>query len=148
MSEKNKAASRTRKPATGGADSTVAKGVTQPAEKAKPPQEVMTSEGLTAQQKASIEKIVLDDAAVPVTGKAELPDGVLGCFDVTAKSEQGFWRCGVKFERLVVTRVYVAELVDGNRFERDGNDVFMRPDDARRVHAEPNLTVTDVETAE
>ncbi|MEF1255998.1 hypothetical protein [Vibrio sp. M260112] len=78
--------------------------------------------------------------------------GILGAFKVRAKSDQGFWRSGVKFRRLQETVVLVVDEEPKDQPEILAAEdidpefvVFMSAEKAQRVHREPNLVIEDVE---
>lgn len=78
--------------------------------------------------------------------------GILGAFKVRAKSDQGFWRSGVKFRRLQETVVLVVDEEPKDQPEILATEdidpefvVFMSAEKAQRVHREPNLVIEDVE---
>lgn len=104
-------------------------------------QTVATSE---AELKAKAEQ----EAKLKAEAKAKT--NVLGAFIVSAKSEQGFWRAGIKFERKKKTLLVVYEF-DGELIEADVDDIkhdeviYIGKEKAARIHREPNLVIEDVE---
>lgn len=76
-----------------------------------------------------------------VTG--DLPDWLLGQFDVKAKSPAGFWRCQVHFLHSSPTRVFVVENKADVPHDHDCEIpcCYLTQEEARRVHQESWLTV-------
>ncbi|BCK29980.1 hypothetical protein [Vibrio cholerae] len=76
---------------------------------------------------------------------------VLGAFLVSAKSEQGFWRAGIKFERSKKTLLVVCELDIASGATVDASDVefdemlFVDKASAERIYREPNLSVKAID---
>lgn len=73
----------------------------------------------------------------------DLPDWLLGQFDIKAKSPAGFWRCGVQFLHSSPTRVFVVHNKADVPADHDCSVVccYLTLEEARRVHSEPWLTV-------
>lgn len=89
------------------------------------------------------------------SGDDALVLGVLGAFTVRAKSDRGFWRCGVQFLRAKETVVLVVDQEPESQPEivaQEGIEpeliLFMPKEKAERIHREPNLIVTDVELSD
>lgn len=89
------------------------------------------------------------------SGDDALVLGVLGAFTVRAKSDRGFWRCGVQFLRAKETVVLVVDQEPESQPEivaQEGVEpeliLFMPKEKAERIHREPNLIVTDVELSD
>ena len=80
----------------------------------------------------------LSDAA-----PSDLPDWLLGQFDVKAKSPAGFWRCQVHFLHSSPTRVFVVENKAAVPHDHDCAIpcCYLTPEEAQRVHQESWLTV-------
>lgn len=82
--------------------------------------------------------------------------GIFGALHVKAKSEQGFWRCGIQFQRLehklllVVDDVIAAAKAETKTLLTDIKDDyhFITRADAKRIHDEPNLMVEPVDIDE
>lgn len=80
----------------------------------------------------------LNDAA-----PSDLPDWLLGQFDVKAKSPAGFWRCGIHFLHSSATRVFVV----GNKADVPHDHdcaipcCYLTLEEAQRVHQDSWLTV-------
>lgn len=74
---------------------------------------------------------------------SDLPDWLLGQFDVKAKSPAGFWRCGIHFLHSGATRVFVVTTKADVPHDHDCEIpcCYLTPEDAQRVHQEPWLTV-------
>ncbi|WP_265436085.1 hypothetical protein [Aeromonas media] len=74
---------------------------------------------------------------------SDLPDWLLGQFDVKAKSPAGFWRCQVHFLHSSPTRVFVVEDKAAVPPDHDCEIpcCYLTPEEARRVHQEAWLTV-------
>ncbi|QJT15259.1 hypothetical protein E5E97_21695 [Aeromonas sp. 2692-1] len=74
---------------------------------------------------------------------SDLPDWLLGQFDVKAKSPAGFWRCGIHFLHSGVTRVFVVTAKADVPHDHDCEIpcCYLTPEDAQRVHQESWLTV-------
>lgn len=74
---------------------------------------------------------------------SDLPDWLLGQFDVKAKSPAGFWRCKVQFLHSSPTRVFVVE--DKAAVPHDHDCAipccYLTPEEAQRVHQDSWLTV-------
>ncbi|MCR9671139.1 hypothetical protein [Vibrio parahaemolyticus] len=105
-----------------------------------------------AKAKAEAEKQALLEAEAQAKAKAESERtaNVLGAFIASAKSEQGFWRAGVKFARNKRTLLVVCEF-DGEPIEADMDGIkhdeviYIGTEKAARIHREPNLVIEDVE---
>ncbi len=80
----------------------------------------------------------LNDAA-----PSDLPDWLLGQFDVKAKSPAGFWRCKVQFLHSSPTRVFVVENKAAVPHDHDCAIpcCYLTPEEAQRVHQDSWLTV-------
>ncbi|MGU5581385.1 hypothetical protein [Aeromonas hydrophila] len=82
-------------------------------------------------------------AAEANAATSDLPDCLLGQFDVKAKSPAGFWRCGVHFLHSSPTRVFVVE--DKAAVPHDHDCAipccYLTPEEAQRVHQDSWLTV-------
>ncbi|MGL6606280.1 hypothetical protein [Aeromonas hydrophila] len=74
---------------------------------------------------------------------SDLPDWLLGQFDVKAKSPAGFWRCGVHFLHSGATRVFVVTAKADVTHDHDCEIpcCYLTQEEARRVHQESWLTV-------
>lgn len=74
---------------------------------------------------------------------SDLPDWLLGQFDVKAKSPAGFWRCQVQFLHSSATRVFVVENKAAVPHDHDCAIpcCYLTPEEAQRVHQESWLTV-------
>lgn len=74
---------------------------------------------------------------------SDLPDWLLGQFDVKAKSPAGFWRCQVHFLHSSPTRVFVVENKAAVPHDHDCAIpcCYLTPEEAQRVHQESWLTV-------
>ncbi|EHK5439446.1 hypothetical protein I8Y03_002730 [Aeromonas hydrophila] len=74
---------------------------------------------------------------------SDLPDWLLGQFDVKAKSPAGFWRCGIHFLHSSATRVFVVTAKADVPHDHDCEIpcCYLTPEEARRVHQESWLTV-------
>ncbi|WP_430480882.1 hypothetical protein QUC30_16700 [Aeromonas caviae] len=74
---------------------------------------------------------------------SDLPDWLLGQFDIKAKSPAGFWRCKVQFLHSSPTRVFVVE--DKAAVPHDHDCAipccYLTPEEAQRVHQDSWLTV-------
>ncbi|PML45322.1 hypothetical protein BCT76_02860 [Vibrio tasmaniensis] len=116
----------------------------------KPEQEALMAGTETKEGKAS-EQVdsKKDDVVHPGDGVNAI--GVLGAFNVCAKSDAGFWRSGVQFHRLQEKLVLVVEQEPDASARVHAKDhepecvVFLSPEKAKRVHDEPHLTVEVVE---
>ncbi|MGO2235534.1 MAG: hypothetical protein ACTH5B_15805 [Marinomonas sp.] len=81
-------------------------------------------------------------------------DGIKGAFVVTAKTDVGFWRSGIKFKRLEKTLVLVLDEDEGgiDDLEIVGYEssqvVCLSVEKAKRVHSEKNLVVTEIDLDE
>ena len=73
----------------------------------------------------------------------DLPDWLLGQFDVKAKSPAGFWRCKVQFLHSSPTRVFVVENKAAVPHDHDCAIpcCYLTPEEAQRVHQDSWLTV-------
>ena len=73
----------------------------------------------------------------------DLPDWLLGQFDVKAKSPAGFWRCKVQFLHSSPTRVFVVENKAAVPHDHDCEIpcCYLTPEEAQRVHQDSWLTV-------
>lgn len=74
---------------------------------------------------------------------SNLPDWLIGQFDVKAKSPAGFWRCGVHFLHSSPTRVFVVTAKADVPHDHDCEIpcCYLTPAEAQRVHQESWLTV-------
>lgn len=74
---------------------------------------------------------------------SDLPDWLLGQFDVKAKSPDGFWRCQVQFLHSSPTRVFVVENKAAVPHDHDCAIpcCYLTPEEAQRVHQDSWLTV-------
>ena len=74
---------------------------------------------------------------------SDLPDWLLGQFDVKAKSPAGFWRCGIHFLHSGATRVFVVTAKAAVPHDHDCEIpcCYLTPEEAQRVHQESWLTV-------
>lgn len=74
---------------------------------------------------------------------SDLPDWLIGRFDVKAKSPAGFWRCGVHFLHSSPTRVFVVTAKADVPHDHDCEIpcCYLTPAEAQRVHQESWLTV-------
>lgn len=74
---------------------------------------------------------------------SDLPDWLLGQFDVKAKSPAGFWRCGIHFLHSSPTRVFVVENKAAVPHDHDCAIpcCYLTQEEARRVHQDTWLTV-------
>ena len=90
-----------------------------------------------------------------IAGTSELSlVGVMEAFEVTAKSDAGFWRAGTQFHRIEKTLILVTEDdvkevegVDQLGYKSD-RVVCLSPKDAKRVHSEQHLVITDLDLDE
>ena len=73
----------------------------------------------------------------------DLPDWLLGQFDVKAKSPAGFWRCKVQFLHSSPTRVFVVENKAAVPHDHDCAIpcCYLTPEESQRVHQDSWLTV-------
>jgi hypothetical protein len=114
----------------------------QAAEEARLEAEQQAAEAarLEAEQRAA-EEARLAAEADAVT--SDLPDWLLGQFDVKAKSPAGFWRCQVQFLHSSPTRVFVVENKAAVPHDHDCAIpcCYLTPEEAQRVHQESWLTV-------
>ncbi len=100
--------------------------------------------------KAEQEAKLKAEAEAKAKAAAQTKANVLGAFIASAKSEQGFWRAGVKFARNKKTLLVVCEF-DGEPIEANVDDIkhdeviYIGKDKAARIHREPNLVIEDVE---
>ncbi|MCP1601430.1 hypothetical protein J2S82_003387 [Aeromonas caviae] len=78
---------------------------------------------------------------------SDLPDWLLGQFDVKAKSPAGFWRCQVHFLHSSPTRVFVVEdkAAVPNDHYCEIPCCYLTPEEAKRVHGDPWLVCTEIE---
>ncbi|MBE3911566.1 hypothetical protein HJ155_04035 [Vibrio parahaemolyticus] len=81
--------------------------------------------------------------------------GILGALKVRSKSNQGFWRSGVQFQRQKETILLVVDEEPKDQPEvvaQEGIEseliLFMSKEKAERVHREPNLDVETVELSD
>ncbi|RUQ10704.1 hypothetical protein [Aeromonas dhakensis] len=74
---------------------------------------------------------------------SDLPDWLLGQFDVKAKSPAGFWRCGIHFLHSGATRVFVVTAKADVPHDHDCEIpcCYLTQVEAQRVHQESWLTV-------
>lgn len=74
---------------------------------------------------------------------SDLPDWLLGQFDVKAKSPASFWRCGIHFLHSSPTRVFVVTAKADVPHDHDCQIpcCYLTPEEAQRVHQESWLTV-------
>lgn len=74
---------------------------------------------------------------------SDLPDWLLGQFDVKAKSPAGFWRCQVHFLHSSPTRVFVVEdkAAVPNDHDCEIPCCYLTQEEAKRVYQEPWLNV-------
>ena len=74
---------------------------------------------------------------------SDLPEWLLGQFDIKAKSPAGFWRCGVHFLHSGATRVFVVTAKADVPHDHDCAIpcCYLTPAEAQRVHQESWLTV-------
>ncbi|EKB28320.1 hypothetical protein [Aeromonas dhakensis] len=74
---------------------------------------------------------------------SDLPDWLIGQFDVKAKSPAGFWRCGVHFLHSGATRVFVVTAKADVPHDHDCEIpcCYLTQAEAQRVHQESWLTV-------
>lgn len=74
---------------------------------------------------------------------SNLPDWLIGQFDVKAKSPAGFWRCGVHFLHSSPTRVFVVTAKADVPHDHDCEIpcCYLTQAEAQRVHQESWLTV-------
>lgn len=74
---------------------------------------------------------------------SDLPDWLLGQFDVKAKSPAGFWRCGIHFLHSGATRVFVVTAKAAVPHDHDCEIpcCYLTQEEARRVHQDTWLTV-------
>lgn len=116
----------------------------KPAQSAELSSELSTAASTTATQTQSQTK--------PLIAPADAI-GIFGALHVNAKSEQGFWRCGIQFHRLehklllVVDDVIAAAKAETKALLTDIEDDyhFITRADAKRIHDEPNLIVEPVD---
>ncbi len=81
--------------------------------------------------------------------------GILGALKVRSKSNQGFWRSGVQFQRQKETILLVVDEEPKDQPEIVAQEdieseliLFMSKEKAERVHREPNLDVETVELSD
>lgn len=152
---KTRGKARAAKPTDGTADKSVEKNTDTEQAETKPQESVETNSKNT---ESSSEK-AKDETPAPNAGDVPERDGdalgILGAFKVRAKSDQGFWRSGIKFRRLQETVVLVVDQVPENQPEilaAENLDpefvVFLSAEKAERVHREPNLIVEDCELSD
>ena len=98
------------------------------------------TERVQAQAEQKTDGVVLVD---PDAVTSDLPDWLLGQFDVKAKSPAGFWRCQVQFLHSSPTRVFVVENKAAVPHDHDCAIpcCYLTPEEAQRVHQESWLTV-------
>lgn len=74
---------------------------------------------------------------------SDLPDWLLGQFDVKAKSPAGFWRCGIHFLHSSPTRVFVVTAKADVPHDHDCEIpcCYLTQEEAKRVYGEQWLTV-------
>ena len=98
------------------------------------------TEPVQAQAEQNKDGVVLVD---PDAVTSDLPDWLLGQFDVKAKSPAGFWRCGIHFLHSSPTRVFVVENKAAVPHDHDCAIpcCYLTPEEAQRVHQESWLTV-------
>ncbi|MGL6458854.1 hypothetical protein ACSZNG_07330 [Aeromonas hydrophila] len=74
---------------------------------------------------------------------SDLPDWLLGQFDVKAKSPAGFWRCGIHFLHSSPTRVFVVTAKADVPHDHDCeiSCCYLTQEEAKRVYGEQWLTV-------
>ncbi|EOW9148271.1 hypothetical protein ACN1S3_003427 [Vibrio cholerae] len=152
------------KPAVEGSDQqTVAENTPVPAAQAEPeqvanpePPQAMPEPQASAQD-AQMTGSQTDRQLPEVNVNAPMPQvktpkgTVLGAFLVSAKSEQGFWRAGIKFERSKKTLLVVCELGIESGVTVDASDVefdemlFVDKSSAERIYREPNLSVKAID---
>ncbi|WP_323060680.1 hypothetical protein [Aeromonas hydrophila] len=114
----------------------------QAAEEARLAAEQQAAEAarLEAEQQAAEEARLAAEEGVVTS---DLPDWLLGQFDVKAKSPAGFWRCQVQFLHSSATRVFVVENKAAVPHDHDCAIpcCYLTPEEAQRVHQESWLTV-------
>lgn len=95
---------------------------------------------LAAEQQAAEEARLAAEEGVVTS---DLPDWLLGQFDVKAKSPAGFWRCQVHFLHSSPTRVFVVENKAAVPHDHDCAIpcCYLTQEEARRVHQDTWLTV-------
>ncbi|HGE6063419.1 TPA: hypothetical protein ACGG72_002814 [Vibrio cholerae] len=172
MSETAKTRSRksATKPALEGSDQqTVAENTPVPAAQAEPeqvanpeppqamPEPQASADEQKSEQNAQMTGSQTDRQLPEVNVNAPMPQvktpkgTVLGAFLVSAKSEQGFWRAGIKFERSKKTLLVVCELGIESGVTVDASDVefdemlFVDKSSAERIYREPNLSVKAID---
>lgn len=98
------------------------------------------TELVQAQAEQKNDGVVLVD---PDAVTSDLPDWLLGQFDVKAKSPAGFWRCGIHFLHSSPTRVFVVENKAAVPHDHDCAIpcCYLTQEEARRVHQDTWLTV-------
>ncbi|EMF7386071.1 hypothetical protein V4F62_000022 [Vibrio parahaemolyticus] len=81
--------------------------------------------------------------------------GIIGALKVRSKSNQGFWRSGVQFQRQKETILLVVDEEPKDQPEIVAQEdieseliLFMSKEKAERVHREPNLDVETVELSD
>lgn len=74
---------------------------------------------------------------------SDLPDWLLGQFDVKAKSPAGFWRCGIQFLHSSATRVFVvtAKADVPHDHSCEITCCYLTDEEAKRVYGDKWLTV-------
>ncbi|MGK4473808.1 hypothetical protein [Aeromonas molluscorum] len=97
---------------------------------------------LAAEQQAAEEARLAAEASA-TAATSDMPDWLLGQFDVKAKSPAGFWRCQVQFLHSSPTRVFVVE--DKAAVPHDHDCAipccYLTPEEAQRVHQDSWLIV-------
>ncbi|MGD1469012.1 hypothetical protein ACP6H4_02145 [Vibrio harveyi] len=170
---KTRGKARAAKPTDGTADKSVEKNTDTEQAETKPQESVETNSTTTesSSEKApasdesdsdkpeKVDEKAKDETPAPNAGDVPECDGdalgILGAFKVRAKSDQGFWRSGIKFRRLQETVVLVVDQVPENQPEILAEEnldpefvVFLSVEKAQRVHREPNLIVEDCELSD
>ena len=98
------------------------------------------TELVQAQAEQKNDGVVLVD---PDAVTSDLPDWLLGQFDVKAKSPAGFWRCQVQFLHSSPTRVFVVENKAAVPHDHDCAIpcCYLTQEEAKRVYGDPWLKV-------
>jgi hypothetical protein len=81
--------------------------------------------------------------------KTDYPSWLIGAFDVKARAQSGFWRCGIHFLQSSSTRVFVVTSKDDVPADHqcDMPCCYLTANEAQRVYNEPWLTVLSDSTA-
>lgn len=126
------------------AAATVVKDLAVQTTKAEQDEEAIKAAAATT-AKTELETKVKDESSALLEANNVESDVIRGAFKVRAKSERGFWRCGVQFKRQQETLVLVVEsepsAVPGvhAKSHEPEDVVIVNSEKAMRIHNEPNL---------